>query len=178
MSSERIHLVLTALGSDRPGIVDGVSQCILGRGGNIESSRMAVLGGEFTLMVLVSGDEAAIAKIEADCSSLSDLQVIAKRTRSPEERRVSGGLAYRLSATSLDHPGIVQRVSHLLADKGVNIESAECGAQPGPWSGAPVFHLEMILAIPSQSGAKSVRQALETLSDEEGIDFELRAINA
>ena len=58
---------------------------------------------------------------------------------------------------------------------GVNIESAECTARPGPWSGAPVFHLEMTLAVPDQRLVGELREALWLLGRDEGIDFELRA---
>jgi glycine cleavage system transcriptional repressor len=175
-----IHLVISVLGDDHPGIVDVVTRWILNRGGNIVESHMAVLGGEFGAMFLVSASENAARAIEAEVDEMSEreeLRAIAKRTSAPHLRPHPGALAYRLIATSLDHPGIVNRISHLLAEKGINIEVAVCAARPGPWSGAPVFHLEMTLAIPEQSAVKSLREALEQLSDEEGIDIELRAVS-
>ena len=90
MSGEHTHLVLSALGTDRPGIVDAVSQFILDRGGNIEASRMAVLGGEFTLMVLVSAPESAAAAIEGEIGALAeglDLRTLVKRTSPPSNGR-------------------------------------------------------------------------------------------
>ena len=50
------HAILTALGIDRPGLVDEVSRFIYDRGGNIEDSRMVNLRGQFAIMVLVGGD--------------------------------------------------------------------------------------------------------------------------
>ena len=64
MSTER-HLVLSALGPDRPGIVAEVTSYVTERGGNIEDSRMAVLGGEFGVMMLVSGTADEIARSRA-----------------------------------------------------------------------------------------------------------------
>jgi glycine cleavage system transcriptional repressor len=179
MTKERVYLVLTALGTDRPGIVEKVSQFILGHGGNIEESQMAVLGGEFALMLLVSGGEAAAAAIEAEAEDLAEvmeLRTLVKRTAAPETRPGRGALAYRLHATSLDHPGIVNHVSQLVAAHGVNIERAECAARPGPWSGTPVFHLEMTLAAPDQSTVTRLREALAHLGGDEGIDIELSAV--
>lgn len=49
-------LVVSALGQDRPGIVNELSLAILNCGCNIEDSRMTVLGGEFTVILLVSGN--------------------------------------------------------------------------------------------------------------------------
>ena len=174
-----IHLVISVLGDDHPGIVDAVTRWILNRGGNIVESHMAVLGGEFGAMFLVSASEKSAREIEAEVDEMAEreeLRAIAKRTSAPHLRPHPGALAYRLTATSLDHPGIVNLISHVLAEKRANIEVAECAARPGPWSGAPVFHLEMTLAIPEQSTVKPLREALEPLSDDEGIDIELRAL--
>ena len=41
---ERRYLVLSALASDRPGLVATVTDFIAARGGNVEDSRMVVLG--------------------------------------------------------------------------------------------------------------------------------------
>jgi glycine cleavage system regulatory protein len=54
------HAILTAIGTDRPGIVDEVSQFIFDRGGNIEDSRMVNLRGQFAIMVLVGGGGAGV----------------------------------------------------------------------------------------------------------------------
>ena len=50
-----VELVITALGEDRPGIVDELSNVLSTHQLNIEDSRMSVLGGEFAILMLVSG---------------------------------------------------------------------------------------------------------------------------
>ena len=54
------YLVISAIGQDRPGIVDEVSAFILSHQCNVEDSRMAVLGGDFALIMLVSGPETGV----------------------------------------------------------------------------------------------------------------------
>ena len=44
------QLVITALGDDRPGIVDELSNALFRHNLNIEDSRMSVLGGEFAVL--------------------------------------------------------------------------------------------------------------------------------
>jgi len=48
-------IVISALGTDRPGIVEALSRAVLDRKGNILDSRMTVLGGEFAVLMLISG---------------------------------------------------------------------------------------------------------------------------
>lgn len=179
MTSATVHLVISALGPDRPGLVDALSEFILAAGGNIEESRMAVLGGEFGVLLLTSGSEAAAAKIEGELGDMArraGLVALVKRTSAPGARPRSEALPYTLTASSLDQPGIVNRVSRLLAHLGVNIESAECTARPGPWSGAPLFHLEMAVTVPRREEVKALRAALAQLGGDEGIDIELRPV--
>src|SRR3954465_1455248 len=84
------HLVISGLGPDRTGIVAEVTHYITERGGNIEDSRMAVLGGEFGVMMLVSGDGAEIGRIGADIAGLekqTGLSIVTRETKSAEEHR-------------------------------------------------------------------------------------------
>src|SRR3954470_21471930 len=75
------YAILTALGTDRPGIVDELSQFIFDRGGNIEDSRMVNLRGQFAIMVLVGGKADVIERIG------KDVPEFAKRTGLSAELR-------------------------------------------------------------------------------------------
>src|SRR6476660_1666843 len=65
------HVILSAIGGDRPGLVEEVSQFAFSRGGNIEDSRMVNLRGQFAMMVLLAGEEPTIARLRADLPELS-----------------------------------------------------------------------------------------------------------
>src|SRR6266481_3460631 len=49
-----MHVAVTAVGADRPGIVAAVSRVLYDIGGNIEDSRMAILGGHFAMVLIVA----------------------------------------------------------------------------------------------------------------------------
>ena len=55
------HLILTAVGPDRVGLVEKISEFIARHGCNIEDSKMAVFCGEFALIVLIAGEIAVPA---------------------------------------------------------------------------------------------------------------------
>ena len=48
------HIIISALGPDRPGIVSELSKIITNSNANISESRMIRLGGDFTMMILAS----------------------------------------------------------------------------------------------------------------------------
>ncbi|MGL5007198.1 MAG: glycine cleavage system transcriptional repressor [Plesiomonas sp.] len=77
------YLVLTALGADRPGIVNTITRHVSSCDCNIEDSRLALLGGEFTFIMLLSGSWNAIARIESTLPLIGaelDLMIVMKRT--------------------------------------------------------------------------------------------------
>ena len=45
------NLIISAIGSDRPGIVSKLAGIITNHGGNIEKSRMTRLGSDFVIIV-------------------------------------------------------------------------------------------------------------------------------
>ncbi|MBU1777531.1 MAG: glycine cleavage system protein R, partial [Gammaproteobacteria bacterium] len=85
--TENNCLVITASGEDKVGLVDQLSSRIADSGGNIEESRMAVLGGQFALIMLVSGPWHALSKLEGQMESLGKqlgLTIIHERTHKRE----------------------------------------------------------------------------------------------
>ncbi len=62
--SMQTNFILTLTGPDRIGIVDKVTGLLLERGGNVETSRMARLGGEFAVLMLVSMPSERFADLE------------------------------------------------------------------------------------------------------------------
>lgn len=119
-------LVFSVLGDDRPGIVEELSTAILEHQCNIEDSRMSVMGGVFAVILLVSGDASALKKVQ---KRMQGLQVDGRLTitsREAGERSAEGShLPYQVQVVSMDHPGIVNSLSHFFATRGINIQQLE-----------------------------------------------------
>lgn len=169
------YLVVTAVGPDRPGLVNEISSLVLDAGANLEDSRMAILGGEFALLVLVSGDAKAIAEIERQSPELGQrlgLRLITQATTSPQPAR--DFLPYQIRVSGVDRPGIVQRVASLLAGRGVNVASLESRLEYAPESGTPLFILEAALQIPSALALEDLRRELAAACEVESWEFALK----
>src|SRR5437588_11608562 len=63
MEDDQRYVVLTAVGPDRPGLVNQLSSLICEAGAGIEDSRMAILGGEFAMILLIMGPAGAIERV-------------------------------------------------------------------------------------------------------------------
>jgi glycine cleavage system transcriptional repressor len=173
MSTERRYTVLTAVGPDRPGLVQEISQTIHDSEGNLEDSRMAVLGGEFALIVLLSGPPPAIARLRERCTELErrlGLRVSLHETRAADAGR---GTPFKLDVTGVDRPGIVLGISRILASRGINVASLESRVQNAPESGTPMFILSTEIHVPPGVSAASLREELAAACEEQDLDFSL-----
>jgi glycine cleavage system transcriptional repressor len=172
-------LVLSALGPDRPGLVAEVTEYLTARGVNVEDSRMAVLGAEFGILVLVSGTPEQVATVERDAATLTEqtgLAITLRRTRSPEEHRRAATIPCVVTAEALDQEGIVRAVARALHGVGVNIVSLETSAYEAPVTGSPLFRMEARLDVPQATGLARVRKAMDEVAAAENLDIDVRSL--
>jgi glycine cleavage system transcriptional repressor len=175
----RQYLVLSAVGPDRPGIVDAISKLIFDHGCNLEDSRMAILGGEFAIIVLAAGEAAQIAKLREDAPDMGErngLTITTKPTRAPGAREPKSARRYAVRAVGLDHEGIVHQIAHTLAALGVNIESLESTTTPAPHTGDPQFVLDMQIESPAQLAEGQLREKLTEACEAVNVDVELMPV--
>jgi glycine cleavage system transcriptional repressor len=178
MSPER-HMVLSALGPDRPGLVADVTSYVTDRGGNIEDSRMVVLGGEFGVMTLVSGTADEIARIARETEQLhaaTGLVVTTRETKSAEDHRRAESIPCIVTCDAIDNPGIARAVSRALHALGLNIVSLETTTYEAPVTGSPLFRLEAKCDVPKGVTIAKVRAAMMEVAEREAIDVEVRAV--
>jgi len=172
--ADRDHLLLTAFGPDQVGLVQRISEFISRHGCNIEDSKMAVFCGEFAVIVLISGDGGNLVKIARDYREIETETGLAISIKTPSTRKTAESfLPYKLTASCMDHPGIVYRLSAVLSAMGVNIESMETKTYAAPISGTPIFQLEADLAIPTRTNINSLRARFAEIQREENIDVEI-----
>jgi glycine cleavage system transcriptional repressor len=172
------NIVLTAIGADRPGLVEEVSEFVLARGGSIEDSRMANLQGQFAIMMLIGGPHEAIDRLSADLDALraqsrihAELRAVVSAGASAKAR-----LPFRLTGRALDEPGLVHQVANLLRSLDVNIESMETTLKAAPITAAPIFAMELIVAVPVDTPLPRLRDELARVCDSLNIDWHLAAL--
>jgi glycine cleavage system regulatory protein len=166
-----IHLVLTVIGRDRPGLVSAISQTVAAGGGNWLDTRMASLAGQFAGMLLVA---IAPAKADALIASLHQLEaqglhIVIERGDEP----AAGGRSARLELVGLDRPGIVRDISHVLAVNNVSIAELESECVSGSFSGEAMFKAKARLTLPEGLSLEDLRGSLEALAHELMVDLQL-----
>jgi glycine cleavage system regulatory protein len=170
---DKTSLVITILGRDQPGLVDSLAAIVAEHGGNWVESRMAHLAGQFAgiLRVEVAADRsagltAAIKDLQSrglDSMVCTDLSQVTPAI----------GTIARLDLMGLDQPGIVRKISQVLAAQGVNVEelATECTAAPN--TGQSLFHATAQLRLPVGLEVSTMRAALEQVAADLMVDLTL-----
>ena len=150
-----------------------ISDC----GGNITESRMAALGTEFAMLLLVSGNWHALAKLESELARLSgsgSFNVQLKRTEPRPSR--TDMLPYSIDVVSLDQSGIVSGLSGFFANRGIDIAEVSTRSYPAAHTGAPMFSVQMIVNVPSRIPVAHLREEFMDYCDSLNLDAILEPV--
>jgi glycine cleavage system transcriptional repressor len=175
---DKNHLILTAVGPDQVGLVEKISEFIARHGSNIEDSKMAVFSGEFAVIILISGEGANLHSIANHYRELEIETGLAISIKTPTSRKPAESfLPYTLTASCMDHPGIVYQITGILSSFGINIESLETKTYAAPVSGTPIFRLESNISVPTKTNINALRERFAAIQKEENIDIELALVH-
>jgi glycine cleavage system regulatory protein len=166
-------LVLSVVGSDRPGLTKALAAAVLSAGGNWLESHLSQLGGLYVGSVLVELDAGRVDALRAAVQAVDAHGLEVRVAPAVEPLDEAGGEALQLGLVGQDRPGIVDQVSAALSGLHANIETFKTWISPEPHSGAPLFHMQARLRLPAKLSAAEVQAALEGISAEIMVDISL-----
>ena len=168
-------IVLTLSGPDRIGIVDEITGVLLDLGANVETSRMARLGGEFAVLmqVVLSAEQRAGLQQALEFLSARGYRYTVAETEEVPQTAYTECLAYEIEVTGADHEGIVHDIAHGLSQRGINITSLETATNPAPVSGTPLFSMTAVVEVPPTVPEDEWRTALTEAAHRENVDVRI-----
>ena len=163
--------MLTLVGGDKPGIVAAVSQVLFENGISLGETSMMRLGGNFTIMMMVTTDLGEVELRDA-MQGVLKAQGMCLHV-DPIEGRLHEHLLpnVQVTVTGADRAGIVAQVTAAMAEAGCNIldlESDVVGSAANP------VYIMQIAAVVDQP-VETVEAALGVLRDS-GIDVNVSAV--
>ena len=168
-----IHLVITFMGKDQPGLVESVASVVAREGGNWLESRMSHLGGQFAGVLRVAIEaqrEASLMKslLQLQESGLS-ITVRSEPASAEDEKRS----LVTLDLLGSDQVGIVSRISGLLASLGVNVEELQTELTTAPMSAELLFKARGLLQLPESLQPETLRDELEGIASDLMVDLQM-----
>ena len=171
----KAYLVVTAVGRDRRGTVEMITDVIVKHSANIEESRMARLGGEFAVIMLLSLAEEKLSLLIENIKGLEEkgLTLTARETDLSRIEVFRGYVPYEISVIGADHEGIVNSVARYLAMERINVEEMDTHVTPAPNTGTPLFSMYAKLQAPSQLSLSRLREKLAKVGQELDVDIDV-----
>src|SRR5580704_13368597 len=100
-------LILTAIGSDRPGLTSALAAAVHEAGGNWLESHLSRMGGKYVGSVLVRLAAGDVERLEAAIRRIDPVGLTVAIAEAGEPIRPAGH-ALKLDLVGVDHPGIVR----------------------------------------------------------------------
>jgi glycine cleavage system regulatory protein len=160
------RMILSAIGSDRPGLTQALADAVLAAGGNWLESHLSHLGGLFVGAVLVELDAERLGDLERAVRTVDERGLHVKVIPGGDPPPAAAGETVRIELVGQDRPGIVREVTAALAPLGANIEDFVSVTENGAWSGERLFRATAKATLPGGTSMGQVQEALEAISAE------------
>jgi glycine cleavage system transcriptional repressor len=170
---------MSAIGKDRPGIVADLAELIFEHGCNLEDSSMTILGGEFAVLLLFTGDDTDLEqRLSAACKRVEWERRLTVFFRPLEGEPKPYGANERretwdLKATGVDKAGIVARVCRALAERDVTIREMKTLSRPQAESGTSLYTMRVEIGVPVSASVRELETALDRIGEELNVEISL-----
>jgi glycine cleavage system transcriptional repressor len=172
------HFAVSAIGSDRPGIVAAITGVLLDLDGNVEDSRMTILRGQFAVMLIVSLPEPDRDALGAGLNRVREelgLKAIVVTPVAETEGDDGPQATHVITVYGADHPGIVHSIATELSNRGVNITDLQTKLAGSDDAPLYVMVLEVELG---DASAEDVERALSEVGESASVDVSLGELEA
>ena len=164
-------LLISAVGANSTAVVNELARVILDCGGNIKESRMAALGAEFGMLLLVSGNWHTISRLERELDKYGQGNGITMQLKRTEARRMGKELLpYAVDVVGLDQPGMVHSLSGFFTQRKVEIAEVSTRSYMAAHTGAPMFSVQMFINVPSSVHIAGLREEFMDFCDQLNVD--------
>jgi glycine cleavage system transcriptional repressor len=169
-------IIITAVGSDRPGMAHALVSILSDVGCNIEDTTMTRLSGEFAMILIVTPpQDVPVNELSQRLAPLEQSHGLFINCRDIDEEepgRDESSSRHILSVYGPEAKGLVARITGVLAQSGVNITDVQTRVA----SAGTVYVMLFELELPANLDADALRSTLESAAQEIGVQVSLHPL--
>lgn len=177
-NKNNVHLIISAVGKDRLGIISDISKHVTEMGGNVGESQATKLGSYFSMMMLFNIPAAQKTQLETELAGLAGMTTTVIEADAPCESAYTPKIAYsgRFELEGANYPGIVHKVTSFLSHNGLSVDKLETSDEIiAPHGGTVLFQMKGVANAlePLASGfdIDDIQDRLAVLADELNCDI-------
>jgi len=172
-------LIITFVGSDRPGIIQEVANTVEQHGGSWAGSRMSHLAGQFAGVALIHCPAEQTDALTNALNGLSERGIIlhVKHDDEPAPAATQTGgepARLRLSFIGHDRPGLVRQVTAAISLRHINVERLNTDVSSAPMTGDQLFTLDAELTVPPDADLDELRDTIDAIGQQLDLDVTLQ----
>lgn len=163
--------IISAVGGNRPGVVEELARHIYLSGIKVENSSMTLLGGHFSLMIHIVADEDTLTNVLAERLRRMEKQTEISAHIFPAPGEASGtskssNPQYAIRVRGEDRSGILYKTASFLARRGVNILEMNTRIERPSYRDTPLFVMYTRIEVPRELDNNAFLVNLEYLASE------------
>jgi glycine cleavage system regulatory protein len=169
----KTSLILTAIGPDKPGLVELLSTTLAEHRANWQQSSMSRLAGQFAGILIASADSDKVEPLVKALSALSTQGLSVSVVTEDKETTTPQGQALTLELIGHDKPGIVRDISRALAARNISVEELNTEVVSGSMSAEQLFKAKASLLVPTDADLDDLQESLEAIASDLMVDISL-----
>lgn len=164
------YLIVSAIGIDRPEVISELSRACLQCGCNLLTAKTNVLGHELAIILFLSGNWGAIAKLEATLPSLEQRLGLAIQARRTSEPTPNGQfMTYTIQISAIDRAGILNGIVDFLYRQTIPIEEVSVQTYVAH-TGTRMASLHLKVHVPESIHLATLREQFMSYCDDQNLD--------
>jgi glycine cleavage system transcriptional repressor len=163
------YLVVTALGSNHPGILEAFTKVSKQCGCNILESRLTSVGEECSLLFHLAGTWNTIAKVEATLPMVAQQYAVAIQTKRTLPKTQYSALPYQVQVVAQDKSGILNDLASFFAQENVSVENMESQIYVAK-NQTQMTQITLLVHIPSKRSIANLREKFIVYCEDRNLD--------
>lgn len=166
------NFVLSFSATDKPGIVELLSNTISDAGGNWLESAMSHLAGRFVGIVVIDVSTSKSSALQTALNGLTAQGLFISIEAINSDDIDSDVLqSIEIELTGHDRPGIVSEISSVLAKHGANVEDLTSELVSGSMSAELLFKADIHASVTLGTDIDDLQEAIESIADDLMVDI-------